>query len=81
MALITSHVTSFGPAAGDFIANGDVFLGDDPTDQIVIRGTVVTDITFAPNQGLSFENADRNKQTTITAAFNPTSIDSPAGDR
>jgi hypothetical protein len=31
--------------------------------------------------GLSFENAAKDKTTKITASFNPTSGDSPAGDR
>eukprot|EP01048_Picozoa_sp_COSAG05_P004384 COSAG05_NODE_233_length_13251_cov_30.223920_1_plen_2428_part_00 len=76
-------ITSGGAftALGDFIANGDVYLGDDATDQIVVRGTVVSDITFAPNKGLSFENTDGDKSTTITAAFNPTTVDSPPGER
>ena len=68
-------------AMGDFVANGDVYLGDEETDEIVIRGTVVSDITFAPNRGLSFENQAKDKSTTITATFNPTTQDSPAGER
>jgi hypothetical protein len=79
----TGTITAGGSftAQGDFVANGDVFLGDDPSDQIVVRGTVVSDITFAPNKGLSFENAAGDKSTTITAEFNPTSVQSPPGER
>eukprot|EP01043_Picozoa_sp_COSAG02_P008019 COSAG02_NODE_249_length_27097_cov_30.179155_8_plen_2297_part_00 len=68
-------------ATGDFVANGDVYLGDEETDEIIIHGTVVSDITFAPGTGLSFENAAKDKTTTITAVFNPTTQDSPAGER
>jgi len=76
-------ITSGGSftAMGDFVANGDVYLGDEETDEIVIRGTVVSDITFAPGRGLSFENSNKDKSTTITATFNPTTQDSPAGER
>lgn len=76
-------ITSGGSftAMGDFVANGDVYLGDEDTDEIIIRGTVVSDITFAPGRGLSFENAAQDKSTTITATFNPTTQDSPAGER
>lgn len=76
-------ITSGGmfTAMGDFVANGDVYLGDEETDEIIIRGTVVSDITFAPNRGLAFENAAKDKSTTLTARFNPTTTDSPAGER
>ena len=36
---------------------------------------------FEPGFGLSFENAARDKKTRISAAFDPTSVNSPAGDR
>lgn len=76
-------ITSTGPftALGDFSANGDVYLGDSNADEIILRGRVVSTITFAPNRGLSFENAEKDKSMTIKAAFNPTTQESPAGER
>ncbi len=79
----TGSVTSGGSftAKGGFAANGDVYLGDSNADEIILRGTVVSSITFAPDRGLSFENEAKDKSMTIKATFTPTAQDSPAGDR
>lgn len=75
-------ITSAGDfTGGDFVADGDVYLGDSTADEIILRGTVTTSITFAPSRGLSFQNEAKDKSMLIKATFTPTSQDSPAGDR
>jgi len=76
-------ITSGGQftATGDMDCRGNAYLGDSSADSIYVLGTVASDIVFGPGYGLSFENEDKDKTTTIRAAFNPTSSSSPAGDR
>merc|ERR1711871_933845 len=68
-------------ATSDIDCQGSVQLGNEAEDNIYVAGTVASDIIFAPDKGLLFKNAAEDKTTKITASFNPTSGDSPPGDR